>query len=132
MTAPSFHALTIADIRPETAAAISVSFTVPEKLAAAYHYTAGQYLTLRATIDGEEVRRSYSICTAPDDGDLGRPRRPEVRACRVRLHDLSDPAAAEREVDPSALRRCSIASCMAAAPVGIICPMVRNPCICPS
>jgi len=70
MATPRFHTLTIADVREETASALSVSFDVPDALAAAYRYVAGQYLTLRATIDGEEVRRSYSICTAPDDNDL--------------------------------------------------------------
>ena len=38
--------------------------------ATAYRYTPGQYLTLRATIDGEDVRRSYSICSGLDDGEL--------------------------------------------------------------
>jgi ring-1,2-phenylacetyl-CoA epoxidase subunit PaaE len=70
MPSPRFHALTIADVRHETADAISVAFTVPEVLTVAYRYAAGQYLTLRATIEGEAVRRSYSICTAPEDGDL--------------------------------------------------------------
>jgi ring-1,2-phenylacetyl-CoA epoxidase subunit PaaE len=70
MVSPRFHTLTIADIRQETASAISVAFAVPDALAAAYRYVAGQYLTLRATIEGEEVRRSYSICTAPDDNEL--------------------------------------------------------------
>jgi ring-1,2-phenylacetyl-CoA epoxidase subunit PaaE len=70
MASPHFRALTIADIRQETASAISVAFAVPDALAAAYRYVAGQYLTLRATIEGEEVRRSYSICTASEDDDL--------------------------------------------------------------
>jgi len=46
------------------------SLAVPDALRAAYRYTPGQYLTLRATIDGEEVRRSYSICSGLDDGEL--------------------------------------------------------------
>jgi ring-1,2-phenylacetyl-CoA epoxidase subunit PaaE len=70
IVATQFHSLTISDIRRETAAAISVAFAVPSALAAAYRYSPGQYLTLRAMIDGEEVRRSYSICTAPADDDL--------------------------------------------------------------
>jgi len=70
MATPRFHTLTIADIRQETASAISIAFAVPDALAVAYRYVAGQYLTLRATIDGEEVRRSYSICTAPEQNDL--------------------------------------------------------------
>ena len=43
---------------------------MPAPLAAAYRYVPGQYLTLRATIEGDEVRRSYSICTAPEDNEL--------------------------------------------------------------
>jgi ring-1,2-phenylacetyl-CoA epoxidase subunit PaaE len=70
MTSKRFHALTIADVRHETAEAISVAFAVPDALAAAYRYESGQYLTLRATIGGASVRRSYSICTAPEDGEL--------------------------------------------------------------
>jgi ring-1,2-phenylacetyl-CoA epoxidase subunit PaaE len=70
MVSPRFHTLGIADIRQETAEAISVAFAVPAALAAAYRYLAGQYVTLRATIEGDDVRRTYSICTAPDDGEL--------------------------------------------------------------
>lgn len=43
---------------------------MPASLAAAYRFTPGEYLTLRARIDGEEVRRSYSICAAPEEGEL--------------------------------------------------------------
>ncbi len=70
MAAPRFHTLTISDLRRETADAVSLAFAVPDRLRAAYRYTPGQYLTLRATIDGEDVRRSYSICSGLDDGEL--------------------------------------------------------------
>ena len=70
MAAPRFHTLTISDVRRETADAVSLAFAVPERLRAAYRYMPGQYLTLRATIDGEDVRRSYSICSGLDDGEL--------------------------------------------------------------
>src|SRR5690349_14784534 len=70
MAAPRFHPLTVSDVRCETADAISLAFTVPDRLRDAYRYTPGQYLTLRATIDGEDVRRSYSICSGLDDGEL--------------------------------------------------------------
>ena len=66
----SFHALGIADIRPETADAVSIAFDVPAELRPAFAFRPGQYLTLRATLGGEEVRRSYSICSARDDGEL--------------------------------------------------------------
>ena len=68
--APRFHTLTISDLRRETADAVSLAFAVPERLRAAYRYVPGQYLTLRTTIDGEDVRRSYSICSGLDDGEL--------------------------------------------------------------
>ncbi len=68
--APRFHRLTIRDLRRETADAVSIAFDVPAELAADYRYNPGQYLTLRATIDGEDLRRSYSICSGPDDGEL--------------------------------------------------------------
>lgn len=68
--APRFHSLTIKDLRRETDDAVSLAFAVPDELRDEYAYTPGQYLTLRATIDGEDVRRSYSICSGLDDGDL--------------------------------------------------------------
>jgi len=67
---PAFHRLRVADLRRETPDAVSIAFDVPCELAAAYRFDAGQYLTLRTVIEGEEVRRSYSICTGPDDGEL--------------------------------------------------------------
>ena len=70
MAPPRFHSLTVCDVRRETADAVSLAFTVPAALRGAYHFLPGQFLTLRATIDGEDVRRSYSICSAPEDDDL--------------------------------------------------------------
>jgi ring-1,2-phenylacetyl-CoA epoxidase subunit PaaE len=68
--APRFHRLTIRDLRRETADAVSIAFDVPDGLGPDYRFAPGQYLTLRATIDGEDLRRSYSICSGPDDGEL--------------------------------------------------------------
>ncbi|HTZ35270.1 MAG TPA: FAD-binding oxidoreductase, partial [Stellaceae bacterium] len=70
MAAPRFHKLTVADIRRETPDALSLAFAVPQRLRGAYRFRPGQYLTLRAAIDGEELRRSYSICSGPGDGEL--------------------------------------------------------------
>jgi len=67
---PRFHTLTIAALRRETEDAVSIAFAVPNGLRAAYRFAPGQYLTLAATIDGEEIRRSYSICSGLDDGEL--------------------------------------------------------------
>src|SRR5260370_10069896 len=68
--APRFHRLAVNDLRRESADAVSLTFAIPEALAGDYCFAPGQYLTLRTTMDGEEVRRSYSICSGPDDGEL--------------------------------------------------------------
>lgn len=65
-----FHPLTVTEVRRETADSVSIRFAVPEDLKAAFAFVPGQYLTLRRSIDGEEIRRSYSICSGLDDGDL--------------------------------------------------------------
>ena len=65
-----FHALTVAEVRPLTADAIEVTFDIPDELADAYSYAAGQYIAIRAELDGEHVRRTYSICQAPVRGSL--------------------------------------------------------------
>jgi ring-1,2-phenylacetyl-CoA epoxidase subunit PaaE len=67
---PRFHPLRIADIRAEAPDAVSMCFEVPPALADEYRFVEGQHLTLRARLDGEELRRSYSICSAPVDGEL--------------------------------------------------------------
>jgi ring-1,2-phenylacetyl-CoA epoxidase subunit PaaE len=67
--AEHFHALRVKDVVPETADANSIRFEIPPELRDRFAFKAGQHLTLRATIHGEEVRRNYSLCTAPADGD---------------------------------------------------------------
>lgn len=66
---PTFHTLKIATINRETDETISVSFEIPEDLKKSYEYQSGQYLTLRTTIDGEDLRRSYSLCSAPHENE---------------------------------------------------------------
>ena len=66
-----FNTLRIAKIVSETDEAKSIYFEVPEQLKEAYQFKAGQYLTLKFTIDGKEVRRAYSICVSPLEGKLG-------------------------------------------------------------
>lgn len=65
-----FHPLRIAEVRRETADCVSLRFDVPAALAADYRFQAGQHVGLRANIAGEELRRTYSICSAPGDGEL--------------------------------------------------------------
>jgi ring-1,2-phenylacetyl-CoA epoxidase subunit PaaE len=67
---PRFHRLAVNDLRRETADAVSLTFAIPKQLEGDYSFSPGQYLTLRTMMDGEEVRRSYSICSGPDDGEL--------------------------------------------------------------
>jgi ring-1,2-phenylacetyl-CoA epoxidase subunit PaaE len=70
MTGSLFHQLLIADVRRETREAVSIGFEIPEALRDAFAFVPGQYLTLRAKIDGEDIRRSYSICSGLDDEEL--------------------------------------------------------------
>jgi ring-1,2-phenylacetyl-CoA epoxidase subunit PaaE len=65
-----FHPLTIGDVRRETPEAISIRFSIPDELRADFAFTSGQYLTLRTELDGAEVRRSYSICSGIDEGEV--------------------------------------------------------------
>ena len=65
-----FYPLTIKEIRTETADCISISLSVPNELKDTFRFTPGQYLTLRTTINGTEIRRSYSICSSRNSGEL--------------------------------------------------------------
>ena len=66
----AFHSLSIHSTRIEARDTLVVRFAVPEYLREIFHFTQGQYLTLRTNIENEEVRRSYSICSAVQDGVL--------------------------------------------------------------
>jgi len=57
-------------VRPQTREAVAVTFDVPSELRERYRFIAGQFLTLEADIEGERVRRSYSICAAPSENEL--------------------------------------------------------------
>src|SRR5690625_2897258 len=65
-----FNALSVTEIRKLTDDAIEVAFAIPHELIDDYNYVPGQYVALRADIDGEEVRRSYSICAEPVPGEI--------------------------------------------------------------
>ena len=64
-----FHKLVVKEVRRETEDAVSIAFNLPED-GADFSFLPGQYLTLKAMIGGEEVRRSYSVCVAPNEGEL--------------------------------------------------------------
>ncbi|WP_049154814.1 1,2-phenylacetyl-CoA epoxidase subunit PaaE [Corynebacterium aurimucosum] len=66
----TFNTLTVSEVRALTSDSVEVSFAIPPELQDDYDYIPGQYVALRATIDGQEVRRSYSICDVPRDGVL--------------------------------------------------------------
>jgi ring-1,2-phenylacetyl-CoA epoxidase subunit PaaE len=66
-TAKGFFRLRVCAARPETRDAIVVTFDVPPTLETQFRFAAGQHLTLRKEIDGQEIRRTYSICAAPQD-----------------------------------------------------------------
>jgi ring-1,2-phenylacetyl-CoA epoxidase subunit PaaE len=65
-----FHTLEVAEVRRLTADSIEVTFAVPAALHDAYDYLPGQFVALRGTIDGHELRRSYSICRPPVAGSI--------------------------------------------------------------
>lgn len=66
----TFYKLHIKDVKRETPNAVSVAFTVPNELKSAYQFIAGQYINLKLTLDGQEIRRAYSICSSPNSGEL--------------------------------------------------------------
>ncbi len=65
-----FHPLAIKEVKKETADCVSVLFDVPENLQEEFRFTQGQSLTMRAIINGEEVRRTYSICSSAIEQQL--------------------------------------------------------------
>ena len=59
-----FHQLTVSRVTPEAAGAVAIALAVPEALRETFAFTPGQFLTLRATVGGQDLRRNYSICCA--------------------------------------------------------------------
>lgn len=70
MASHDFHALTLAEVAPLTDEAVTLAFDLPQDLSEDFRFTPGQYLTLRSDIDGQEVRRSYSICSPVGSAQL--------------------------------------------------------------
>ena len=65
-----FHSLSIKEIKKETADAVSILFDIPNDLKEAFKFVAGQYINIKKSIAGVELRRAYSICSAPNSGEL--------------------------------------------------------------
>ncbi|MEY4727044.1 MAG: hypothetical protein RLZ36_1671 [Pseudomonadota bacterium] len=61
MSSPSFHALPIKKVSPEAAGSVAITFDIPSDSRDKFHFEPGQFLTLRATVNGQDVRRNYSI-----------------------------------------------------------------------
>ena len=59
-----FYPLTVACVHKELRDAVVLTFDVPENLSDTFAFRPGQHLTLKAEIGGQEIRRSYSICSA--------------------------------------------------------------------
>lgn len=68
MAQDQFHELTVSGVSQQTANAKAIRFDLPDALKSEFAFKPGQYLTVRANLDGEEVRRSYSICCSPGEG----------------------------------------------------------------
>lgn len=65
-----FYKLKVKEVRRETPECVSIAFEIPSDLKSVFQYTQGQYITIRKVFNGEEIRRSYSLCTAPADNDF--------------------------------------------------------------
>ena len=68
--AAHFHQLRVKDIRRETAGCISIAFDIPPSLQQEFAFIQGQNITIKATVNGEEIRRTYSICSSPLEDEL--------------------------------------------------------------
>jgi ring-1,2-phenylacetyl-CoA epoxidase subunit PaaE len=64
---PKFHLLRVIDVTKETEDTVSIAFEVPQDLKDIYRFNSGQYITVKANLAGNEIRRSYSICSTPDE-----------------------------------------------------------------
>ena len=65
-----FHLLKIKEVRKETPDCVSVLFDIPDDYRDDFIFEQGQNITIKKEIDGEEIRRSYSICSAPFENEL--------------------------------------------------------------
>ena len=66
----AFYKLNIKEVKRETQDAVSILFNVPQELQSNYQFIAGQYINLKLTLDGKEIRRAYSICASPENNEL--------------------------------------------------------------
>lgn len=100
MSGLHFHPLTVRALRPEGDDALAVTLDVPAALAGRFRFEPGQYLTLRAQVGGQELRRSYSICAAPEEGLRVGVRRVPGGAFSSWLHESLKPGDAIEVMEP--------------------------------
>lgn len=108
--AQHFHRLCVAEVRREADDAVSIRFDVPAHLREAFAFRPGQHLTLRRTLNGTELRRTYSLCAGVDDGEW-----------RIAIRELAGGAFstwANRELAAGELLDCL-------APDGSFCPTLE-------
>ncbi|EPR74613.1 Flavodoxin reductases (ferredoxin-NADPH reductases) family 1 [Winogradskyella psychrotolerans RS-3] len=65
-----FHSLTIKSVDKVTDSSVAITFDIPENLKEQFSFKAGQYITLKTTINGEHIRRDYSICASQNSGNV--------------------------------------------------------------
>lgn len=70
MSIPHFHKLKVCDIRKETPNCVSVALSIPKELESQFQYQAGQNITFKKEFNGNEIRRSYSLCSSPLENDF--------------------------------------------------------------
>jgi ring-1,2-phenylacetyl-CoA epoxidase subunit PaaE len=66
----TFHSLSISEVKQETPNAVSISFQIPDNLKDKFSFKAGQYITVKHKVNGNEIRRAYSICSTPSSSKL--------------------------------------------------------------
>ena len=64
-----FSKLKVQEIKKETSDSVSIAFEIPVELKSDFEYKSGQYITVRKEVAGEDVRRAYSLCSAPSEND---------------------------------------------------------------
>jgi len=65
-----FHSLKIKNLERITDQSVAISFDIPQAIKADFTFKAGQYITLKTTLNGNEIRRDYSLCSSPKSGEL--------------------------------------------------------------
>jgi len=65
-----FHKLIVSEVKKETPNSVSITLEIPENLQSTFHFKAGQYITFKHSLNGNEIRRAYSLCSSPNSGVL--------------------------------------------------------------